>query len=112
MTKANYYPQLDAVRGLSFLSIFIYHAVHPAFDESLPGRLMQYFYQQLPLAIDVFFILSSFLLTSLGIKEHEKRNKVSLGKFFQRRILRIWPLYFLFLLFSFLVMPSLAQKLG
>jgi peptidoglycan/LPS O-acetylase OafA/YrhL len=112
MTKTNYYPQLDSIRGISFLSIFIYHAVHPDFGGNWPGRLMRYMYEQLPLAIDVFFILSSFLLTWLGIKEHEKRKQVSLVNFFKRRILRIWPLYFLFLLLSFLVLPKLAGHTG
>jgi peptidoglycan/LPS O-acetylase OafA/YrhL len=112
MAKTNYYPQLDSVRGISFLSIFVYHAVHPAFSSSWLGKLMLYVYGQLPLAIDVFFILSSFLLTWLGIKEHEKRKQISLVNFFKRRVLRIWPLYFLFLLFSFLVLPRLAEHAG
>lgn len=112
MTKTNYYPQLDSIRGISFLSIFIYHSVHPDFGGSWLGRLMLYVYGQLPLAIDVFFILSSFLLTWLGIKEHGKRKQVSLVNFFKRRILRIWPLYFLFLLLSFLVLPRVAEHTG
>jgi peptidoglycan/LPS O-acetylase OafA/YrhL len=71
-----------------------------------------YYYDQLPLAIDVFFILSSFLLTWLGIKEYQKQQKVSLGKFFQRRVLRIWPLYFLLLTVSFLLLNPVAARAG
>ncbi|PZR28941.1 MAG: hypothetical protein DI535_04290 [Citrobacter freundii] len=112
MTRTNYYPQLDSVRGLSFLAIFFFHAAHPEFGESVTGKLVGFYYEQLPLAIDVFFILSSFLLTWLGIKEYAKQQKVSLGKFFQRRILRIWPLYFVFLTLCFLLFPALAAKAG
>ncbi|MET0465188.1 MAG: acyltransferase [Chitinophagaceae bacterium] len=112
MTRTNYFPQLDSVRGLSFLAIFFFHAVHPDQGASLPAKLLRYYYDQLPLAIDVFFILSSFLLTWLGIKEFQKQQKVSLGKFFQRRVLRIWPLYFLFITASFLILAPLAARAG
>lgn len=112
MSRTNYYPQLDSVRGLSFLAIFFFHAAHPAFGESIADRLFSFYYEQLPLAIDVFFILSSFLLTWLGIKEYTKQQKVSLAKFFQRRILRIWPLYFLLLTICFLLFPALASRTG
>ncbi len=112
MTRTNYYPQLDSVRGLSFLAIFFFHAVHPQPADTWLGKLFMFYYQQLPLAIDVFFILSSFLLTWLGIKEQQKQQKVSLAKFFQRRILRIWPLYFLLLTISFFVLSPLAARNG
>ncbi|MCG2615817.1 acyltransferase [Terrimonas sp. NA20] len=112
MTRTNYFPQLDSVRGLSFLAIFFFHAVHPERGESVLAKLFLYYYDQLPLAIDVFFILSSFLLTWLGVKEFQKQQRVSLGKFFQRRILRIWPLYFLLLTISFLLLAPVAARAG
>ena len=108
----SYYPQLDSIRGLSFLGIFIYHAVHPEFDSSFPAKLAGYLYHQLPLAIDVFFILSSFLLTRIGLEEYEKKGNFSFLNYFTRRALRIWPLYYLIMVSSFLIFPLIARQAG
>ena len=100
-----YFPQLDAVRGLSFLAVYIFHAFHPQFGTGFFGRMLQYFYYNLSLSIDVFFILSSFLLTWLGINEYKARGNFSFINYFIRRALRIWPLYFLLMIFSFVLVP-------
>lgn len=47
--------------------------------------------------VTVFFALSGFLITLLLIKEKEKTASVSIRKFYIRRILRIWPLYYLYI---------------
>lgn len=106
--KAKYYfPQLDVIRGLSFLAVFFFHAVHPHFDTGFFSRMAQYLYNNLVLSIDVFFILSSFLLTWLGINEYKEKGNFSFVNYFIRRILRIWPLYFLIMIFSFILLPYL-----
>jgi len=46
----------------------------------------------------LFFLLSAFLITELLRREHEVTGGLRLGAFYLRRILRIWPLYFLFLI--------------
>lgn len=46
--------------------------------------------------VTMFFVLSGFLITYLLIKEKRKTSKISLNKFYFRRILRIWPLYFFY----------------
>jgi len=53
----------------------------------------------------VFFALSAYLITEILLRERRKSGSISLKNFYIRRILRIWPLYFLFLLFTFLVVP-------
>jgi len=47
--------------------------------------------------VTMFFVLSGFLITYLLLKEFEKTNTIDIRKFYIRRILRIWPLYFLYL---------------
>lgn len=111
-SKPLYYPQLDSIRGLSFLGIFVYHSFRPAFGNSLISSFLEYLYHQLPLAIDVFFLLSSFLLTTIGVAEYEKRQNFSFINYFKRRVLRIWPLYYLLMLLSFFLVPILAAKAG
>ena len=104
-----YFPQLDSIRGLSFLAVFFFHAFHPQFGISFLGRMLQYFYNDLFLSIDVFFILSSFLLTWLGINEYRAKGNFSFINYFIRRALRIWPLYFLLMICSFILLPYAAS---
>ena len=100
-----YFPQLDSIRGLSFLAVYFFHAVHPEFGGDLFSRMLEYFYRNLVLSIDVFFILSAFLLTWLGMNEYKVKGNFSFISYFIRRALRIWPLYFLLMIFSFVLVP-------
>jgi peptidoglycan/LPS O-acetylase OafA/YrhL len=104
-----YSPQLDAIRGLSFLAVYFVHAFHPGFGTGFFNQLLQYLYESLALSIDVFFILSSFLLTWLGINEYKAKGDFSFLNYFIRRVLRIWPLYILLMIFSFIVVPYAAD---
>ena len=81
---------LDGLRGIAVLAVIIYHA-----DVSL---LVGGF-----LGVDVFFVLSGFLITSLLIDELTRTNTVDRARFYIRRIRRLMPALFLVLLFSVLV---------
>ncbi len=97
---------------MSFLAIFFYHGIHISSRGFFLADFITYLYDNLPLAIDVFFILSSFLLTYLALNEYKKRNNFSFKNYFTRRILRIWPLYFFILILAFLVFPLIARQFG
>jgi len=60
-------------------------------------------------AVTFFFVLSGFLITYLLMKEIKQRKDVAVKKFYVRRILRIWPLYFLLVFIGTLAMPYLLQ---
>jgi peptidoglycan/LPS O-acetylase OafA/YrhL len=47
--------------------------------------------------VDLFFALSAFLITELLFKEHQATGSIATGRFYLRRLLRIWPLYFAYL---------------
>lgn len=47
-----------------------------------------------PFGVPVFFLLSAFLITELLLRERERTGKIHIEAFYTRRILRIWPLYF------------------
>ena len=83
-------PGLDGLRGIAVLAVIIYHA-----DVSL---LVGGF-----LGVDVFFVLSGFLITSLLIEELTRTNTVDRARFYIRRIRRLMPALFLVLFFSVLV---------
>ena len=57
------------------------------------------------LGVYFFFVLSGFLITYLLLVEKQKTNTVSVKKFYWRRVLRIWPLYYLIVLIGFFVLP-------
>ena len=102
----------DIYPHLSFLSVFLLHAWHPEFSLLFFGRMGKFFYNNLVLSIDVFFVLSSFLLTWLGINEYRAKGNFSFINYFTRRALRIWPLYFLLMLFSFVLLPYVAKAMN
>ena len=53
--------------------------------------------------VDVFFVISGFLITSLMLREHDRQGRISLAGFYRRRSLRIFPAYFFFLFFVFVL---------
>lgn len=60
------------------------------------------------IGVSFFFVLSGFLITYLMLLEKNKFNSISIRKFYLRRILRIWPLYFLILIVGFFILPKLT----
>jgi peptidoglycan/LPS O-acetylase OafA/YrhL len=56
--------------------------------------------------VDFFFVLSGFLITYLLLQEIDQFGRIQLKKFYIRRILRIWPLYYLVLFVSFFAVPA------
>ncbi len=91
--KMNYIPELDALRGAAILSVMIFHAHAPLWTGGFIG-------------VEIFFVLSGFLITSLLVSEYDRYGSVSLGHFYMRRVLRLGPaliaLLFAFCLTSFL----------
>jgi peptidoglycan/LPS O-acetylase OafA/YrhL len=63
-------------------------------------------------AVSFFFVLSGFLITYLLLHERARTNTINIRKFYMRRILRIWPMYFLVLLLAFFVVPALAPDVS
>lgn len=91
-------PGVDGLRGIAALCVVVTH-FNPGLQAppaSLVNSLVQYM-QVLslgPLAVIFFYVLSSFLLTHLAIREEQSTGAFSVRNFYVRRILRIWPLYF------------------
>ncbi|WP_367874294.1 acyltransferase family protein [Luteolibacter sp. Populi] len=74
-----YRPSIDGLRAIAILAVFIFH-LHPSW---LPGGFV---------GVDVFFVLSGYLITSVITAEHADGN-FSLRKFYQRRIARLFPAF-------------------
>jgi Predicted acyltransferases len=107
-----YVPQLDGLRFLAFLLVFIHHGPRMSvlFPAKSAGRAGLTFLQNWGwCGVDLFLVLSAYLITSLLLIEHEKYHAISLRGFYLRRILRIWPLYYLMASIGFFLMPWLGM---
>ena len=61
------------------------------------------------IGVDVFFVLSGFLISNLLFREDDNFGSISLSRFYVRRSLRIWPLYYGVLLLYAFVMPLIDE---
>jgi len=57
------------------------------------------------LGVTLFFVLSGYLITYLLLKEQANNTRINIKNFYIRRVLRIWPLYYFFVLLGFFVLP-------
>lgn len=64
------------------------------------------------IGVEFFFVLSGFLISYLLFVEKQLKNKIDVFSFYLRRVLRIWPLYFLTLLIGFFIFPFILFLLG
>ena len=102
-----YHPELDVLRFFAFFLIFLHHSMphDPAFYTKLGSGLtlasiLAGLASTGAMGVQLFFLLSSYLVTELLIRERASRGQIDIKAFFIRRILRIWPLYFGFLAFA------------
>src|SRR4051812_1063795 len=80
-----YFPELDGLRALCVLLVI---TVHMYDSQTLWAWLAG------TRGVTVFFVLSGFLITTLGLREEAERGSVALGAFYVRRCCRLLPLYF------------------
>jgi peptidoglycan/LPS O-acetylase OafA/YrhL len=96
--------------------VFLGHAVSPSYQylpiKNTIWEKLLYTMSNGGTGVSIFFVLSGFLITYLLISEYEMNFKISIKNFYIRRVLRIWPLYFLVVAFSFLIYPFLKSLIG
>ena len=105
--KRVYLPGLDALRFFAALSVIIAHI--ELLKEQLYVPNSHEFMHRLNLGglgVYFFFVLSGFLITYLLIHEKEKTGKIEIKQFYIRRVLRIWPLYFLITILGLFILPQ------
>lgn len=111
-----YFENLDGLRFLCFLSVFFYHSFHSEIENIKTSPILKYvknvFFEHGNLGVNFFFVLSGFLITYLLILEKEKNGKIDVKKFWLRRILRIWPLFYGCIFFGFVIFPLLKTLFG
>ncbi len=99
-TRTRFYrPELDLLRLFAFVSVFLTHGPRLADSTSHVRHLIVATYNRVAgggvYGLSLFFFLSSYLITELLLREQRKTGSIHLRWFYIRRILRIWPLYYL-----------------
>lgn len=90
-----YRPEIDGLRALAILPVIFFHADFPYISGGFLG-------------VDIFFVISGYLITSILIKENENK-KFSIWNFYERRARRILPaLYFVLIISSFIAWQLLS----
>ncbi len=91
--KRSYFPALDGIRFILIILVMGYHI-----EIKYPADFDSYRIQGLvdgKLAVDVFFVISGFLITYILLSEQERYGKISLKGFYVKRFFRLFPVYLL-----------------
>lgn len=104
-----YFPNLNGLRFIAAFLVLIHHIEQFKSIYGIENHLGQIPFIGIigKLGVILFFVLSGFLITYLLLVEEKVIKKISIVKFYMRRILRIWPLYFLIIFLAFLVLPNI-----
>jgi peptidoglycan/LPS O-acetylase OafA/YrhL len=110
-----HFPSLDGLRFLAFFAVFLFHSFYTP-DASIKANPTYQFAYALSrpgsLGVNFFFVLSGFLITYLLLSEQQLTGRIAIGAFYMRRVLRIWPLYFVIVVIGFFVFPLVKAWLG
>jgi peptidoglycan/LPS O-acetylase OafA/YrhL len=79
-----YVPALDGLRGIAILLVMVWHTGVPFLKGGYIG-------------VDIFFVLSGFLITALLLQEYDHSGRISIRRFYLRRALRLLPAYLVML---------------
>ena len=95
---------LNTYRAIAALLVVVGHIEMFKSKHGLAHYLNEpyFYYTGGHIGVVLFFALSGFLITYLLLRERSEKKEISLKNFYMRRILRVWPVYFLVLLISYL----------
>ena len=105
MVIKRHFETFDALRFLAFFKVFLYHlplSHWPWFNYMRAGG---------DIGVRLFYVLSGFLITYIILEEKQQTGRLNFRHFMLRRILRIWPLYYLMMAFAYLT-PLILSHLG
>lgn len=110
--RASNYASIDGIRAISILLVLVYHTFL-VFHLSHPDHNITSMLSELGLAwawawngdkgVDVFFVMSGFLISSILLRENSKKGRIDLKRFYWRRYLRLTPAYYFMLSIYWLI---------
>lgn len=95
-TTLEYVPALDGLRALAAISVVAFHVRAPGFSGGFIG-------------VEVFFVLSGYLITSLLKREIDTADGVHIGRFWRKRIVRLYPELLMMLLCGVIAAIALGR---
>jgi peptidoglycan/LPS O-acetylase OafA/YrhL len=119
-----YFDKIDTYRFFSAMSVVLYHAYNDWYgSRKLPdlfltddrsglnffGKAVDTFFKNGGFGVEVFFIISGFLITTLLLKEKDIYGRINFASFYIRRSLRIWPLYFFIIVIAPFLIKFISQ---
>ena len=101
-------PALDGIRGIAVLQVFVAHfhwivSTDPYFNAVTPWHWLNKTLEPGFLGVDIFFVLSGFLITALLLKDRERNQPGMFRRFYVRRALRLLPALYAILIVDFFV---------
>jgi peptidoglycan/LPS O-acetylase OafA/YrhL len=108
-----YFDYLDSLRFFAFLAVFIAHAgiLFP-----ISANWFYWLYRNVishgAYGVNFFFVLSGFLITFLLLKEKSESTHIDIPFFYLKRVLRIWPVYFVVFFVAVFILPIIVRVFG
>lgn len=113
MEKRVYFKNLNALRFFAAVAVIFHHIEQYKFWAHLPSAWGTASVDALGhKAVSFFFVLSGFLITYLLLEEHKRTDDINVRSFYVRRILRIWPLYYLIVFICLFFLPGFFDTLN
>jgi peptidoglycan/LPS O-acetylase OafA/YrhL len=102
--QRQYFPALDPLRAIAFLLVY---SAHIGPSSGTAGHIYTWTgpLDLGPIGLNLFFVLSGFLITCLLLAEQQEGQRIQITNFYIRRMLRIWPIYFLIVGISQFLIP-------
>lgn len=97
-------PELDSIRFLSIVLVVLHHQF---FEDN---AFLTWMTKHGWIGVDLFFVMSGFLITSLLLKEQQATGRIALGRFWIRRMWRLWPSWGVTLVLSVAMVYGLSTR--
>lgn len=102
-----HFHSLEALRFFAFFKVYLLHL-----PLAIPSPALSYLKRGGGIGVQFFFVLSGFLITYLLVADKLARGQVDVRRFFIRRSLRIWPLFYAMVGLAFLLPAAWAERWG
>lgn len=107
-----FFPKLDSLRFISFFLVYWDHCIAIVFPRLFGESVADYagaFMRVGGVGVQIFFVISGFLITYLLLSETEQTGSIDIIRFYKRRALRIWPLYFFCMIMGAIILPKIMS---
>lgn len=104
LNKHAYFQNIDALRGVAIILVLI---VHSTLNSGIYAKYFNMFASFGSFGVDLFFVISGFLITTILLNSKESPNYFK--NFYARRMLRIFPLYYGFIVLYLFILPLVIQ---